>query len=587
MGALKLSVLIATYNRRATLARTLRSLFDQDLAPDLYEIIVIVDGSSDGTTEYLRTLNPDCGFKIIEQPNRGQFNALNAGLRAASGDIILLIDDDIICERSVLSAHVAAHDAPKPRFVFGPILVAPESPDTLATDWTRENTDQWLARLRPGMQLRWQHDATFDANCSAPRPVMLAAGGFDERFTRTMANLEFGVRLWKMGVRFRYEPAAVTSQVFVKPSDDLVLKDAYWTGRNEIAICRKHPECRAIYSLGRIAEGPLPKRLYREVVARLPFSIEPLMRPPFRLAERMRANRSVRGVGLRLLTARQGVVMIRAAVEEAGSWDALRREFATTLPVLMYHHVGPPRPGTYPELTISPALFERHLRWLWRHRYTPIRSSDWIAWVREAKPLPAKPVLITIDDGYADVAEFALPILKRHGFTAVVYVVTSQIGGTNAWDEAQGSGTHRLMSADQIRDWTRAGIEFGVHTRTHPDLRSLAPDRLEAEIAGSADDLAELTGERPASFAYPYGYYNDAALQCAGHHFALAMTCDEGLNTLATRPESLRRVMIYPTDSMAEFAMRVRLGWSPIQHLRARLHPRARLRAVLRPLLGR
>jgi peptidoglycan/xylan/chitin deacetylase (PgdA/CDA1 family)/glycosyltransferase involved in cell wall biosynthesis len=584
---LKLSVLIATYNRRATLVRTLPTLFDQDFPADQYEVIVIVDGSTDGTTEFLRSLKAPCAMQVLEQPNRGQFNALNAGLRMARGDIVLQIDDDILCDRGLIRAHVAAHDAPEPRFVVGPVLVAPESPDTLATDWTRENTDQWLARLRPGMDVAWQYDATFDANCSVSRAVMLEAGGFDERFKHTMANLDFGVRLWKMGVRFRYEPAAVTSQVFVKPSDDLVLKDAYWTGRNLVPFCRKHPECRTIYPLAQIAEASLAKRLYRTTVARLPFSIEPLMRPAFRIAERSRSIPSMRRIGLRLLTLRQGIVMVRSAVAAAGSWDALRREFAMTLPVLMYHHIGPLRPGTYPELTVSPPQFESHISWLARHGYSPIRTSDWMAWVREAKPLPAKPVLITIDDGYADVAEFALPILKRHGFTAVVYVVTSQIGGTNAWDEAQGSGTHRLMSAEQIRDWTREGIEFAAHTRTHPDLRSLAPDRLEAEIAGSADDLAELTGERPASFAYPYGYYSDAALQCAGHHFALAMTCDEGLNTLATRLESLRRVMIYPTDSMAEFAMRVRLGWSPIQHLRARLHPRARLRAVLRPLLGR
>jgi peptidoglycan/xylan/chitin deacetylase (PgdA/CDA1 family) len=155
------------------------------------------------------------------------------------------------------------------------------------------------------------------------------------------------------------------------------------------------------------------------------------------------------------------------------------------LPVLLYHHIGPRPPGTFPNLTVSTQEFERQMRWLVHRGYVGIRPSDWLRWLREGTDLPEKAVLITFDDGYADLAEHALPVLRRHGFGAVVFIVTGQVGGTNVWDEAIGSAMHRLMTADQIRYWAAQGIEFGAHSRTHADLTTLTSDKLSDEIVGS------------------------------------------------------------------------------------------------------
>ena len=133
------------------------------------------------------------------------------------------------------------------------------------------------------------------------------------------------------------------------------------------------------------------------------------------------------------------------------------------LPVLMYHHVGPVRRGTFAFLTVSPGSFGAHVRWLARQGYVGIRPSDWLAWCRGEATLPDKPVLITFDNAYADVAEYALPVLRGCGFGAAVFVVTGLVGKTNAWDESQCSGTHSLMTAQQIRQWAGQGIEFGAH----------------------------------------------------------------------------------------------------------------------------
>ncbi len=252
--------------------------------------------------------------------------------------------------------------------------------------------------------------------------------------------------------------------------------------------------------------------------------------------------------------------------------------------------MGPLRLGTPTSLTVSPQRFERQVRWLARRGYTGICPSDWVRWRREGKGLPDKPVLFTFDDGYADLAEHALPVLRRFGFGAAVYVVTGQLGGTNAWDEARGSGTHRLMTAEQIRYWAMEGIEFGAHGRTHSDLTTLSANELEGEVVGSGKDLASLIGARVLSFAYPYGFHNRAVDECVRGAYDLAFTADDqdqGLNHLLTEPHLLRRTMVQPDDSLLELECRARWGRNPFQRLRMRVGLRTRLRRAARSILGR
>lgn len=255
------------------------------------------------------------------------------------------------------------------------------------------------------------------------------------------------------------------------------------------------------------------------------------------------------------------------------------------LPVLLYHHVGPACPGANPDLTIPPQRFEAHVRMLARRGYNTIGPSDWVDWCRKGKSLPGKPVLITFDDGYADTAEFALPILRRFGFGATVYVVTGQVGGTNVWDQRWGSAVHRLMSAEQIQYWAAQGIGFGAHTHSHPDLTSQNTEELNAEVTGSAADLASIVGNRPTSFAYPYGIHDAKVRDCVRRTYDLALTCEEGLNSRAMDLHLLRRAEILPSDSILDFVCRLSFGWLPMAHLRRALRGRAgstirRLRAA-------
>lgn len=248
-----------------------------------------------------------------------------------------------------------------------------------------------------------------------------------------------------------------------------------------------------------------------------------------------------------------------ARPDEAGSRRAAR------LPVLLYHRVGPPSPGPHPELTVAPDRFVRQVEWLARKGYVGIPASRWLASRNEQASLPDKPILLTFDDGYADLVDHAFPVLARLGFGAVVFVITGLLGGVSPWDGA------RLMSADEVRSWASRGIEFGGHGRTHADLTTLSASEMAAEIVGSRDDLAALLGAPVRSFAYPDGRYNQAVRDRTGSAFDLAFTCEEGVNDLESDPLLLRRTMVQPDDSLLDLALRVRLGRSPFQPVRFQL----------------
>ncbi len=249
---------------------------------------------------------------------------------------------------------------------------------------------------------------------------------------------------------------------------------------------------------------------------------------------------------------------------------------------LLYHHVGPERTGTYPQMSIAPQRFARQMEWLARHGYTPIRASDWLRWRNGAAPLPRKPVMLTFDDAYADIAEHALPVLRRLGFCATVFVVTSRIGATNTWDERNGYATLPLMTAEQIRAWASMGIEFGAHGRTHIDLTTLNDTPLEDEVAGSRMDLAAIVGTSVTAFAYPFGAWNERVRSAVAAHYELGFSCIAGRNDAATDPHLLRRAFLRSRPSTTGFALTVHLGGlHRIDELRIRLALGTRLRRIL------
>jgi peptidoglycan/xylan/chitin deacetylase (PgdA/CDA1 family) len=185
------------------------------------------------------------------------------------------------------------------------------------------------------------------------------------------------------------------------------------------------------------------------------------------------------------------------------------------VPILMYHYIREVDQEADPlgfRLSVRPDRFAEQLAHLAQHNYTPVTVSELAACLRREFACPARPVALTFDDGYADNALVALPILQRYGFRATFYIATGLID------------TEGYMSWDQVRELHRAGMEFGAHSVSHSDLVALPLERAAEEIRQSGATLARELGEPTRSFSYPAGSANAAVIdlvEAAGYTSAV------------------------------------------------------------------
>jgi glycosyltransferase involved in cell wall biosynthesis len=313
---MKISVVIATYNRRATLARTLPTVLEQHFPSEKREVIVVVDGSNDGTAQYLRELNSPCRLIIAEQPNRGPAAARNAGIYAATGELILLLDDDMLCSPGFVAGHAAAHHEAQPTVVFGPIVVAAESPGSIALNWF--NLHQASSRAGASQSPKSKYRA-WATNCSLPRSVLFAVGGYDERFL-THEDADLAIRLWEAGVAFRFCPHLAIEELYDKPPSTLVKAEARRLGRDEVLLCRKHPGYRPFSRAMHLSKGPLGS-LFIRLASLPPASPEPLLRSVQSLAQYLPGGWG-QTLAIQCFRSRMAIEEVRGMVEECGSWRA-------------------------------------------------------------------------------------------------------------------------------------------------------------------------------------------------------------------------------------------------------------------------
>lgn len=228
----------------------------------------------------------------------------------------------------------------------------------------------------------------------------------------------------------------------------------------------------------------------------------------------------------------------------------------------MYHNVDrPPRAiRTYRSLYVRPAAFARQMALLHLAGYAGVSMRDAMPYLRGEKH--GRVAVVTLDDGYLDNLEHALPVLRRHGFTATCYAVSATLGQHNRWDAERLGVRKRLMDASQLRQWHDAGMEVGAHSRTHPRLTRCDDDTLRREIAGSRAELEDAVGAPVKQFCYPYGDVDDrvaAATRDAGYDAATA-TC-RGRSRPGMDLFRLPRVQVARHHWLLPFAQRVFTGY--------------------------
>jgi len=208
------------------------------------------------------------------------------------------------------------------------------------------------------------------------------------------------------------------------------------------------------------------------------------------------------------------------------------------LPVVAFHGIEPSPEGRY---ETSTGTFEFLLSTLKAYGYQTITFADLMNYIDKGKPLPAKPIIITSDDGYQSTYTYALPILKKYGYKMTVFLITSYMGNDentrrlNEFDfDAEGVPHRSMLIWPEVRAMSKYGIEFQSHTWSHGIITNIPIEQAERELAQSKYDIEVNVGKPCFIVAWSHGIFNGEVLSLlpkTGYRGAAAY--DGGINVIS------------------------------------------------------
>ena len=219
------------------------------------------------------------------------------------------------------------------------------------------------------------------------------------------------------------------------------------------------------------------------------------------------------------------------------------------LPIVMYHHVGPlpPNPDVFrKDLTVSPEVFERTLDRLAEQEVETVTMADLSEHFAGGPALPKRSAILTFDDGYDDVYEYAFHALQTRGMVGTFFISTDFV-------ERPG-----YVTWAQIGEMADAGMEIAAHSKNHPDFTLVGPTELRRQLVEPKAILEEHLGQKIRFVAYPSGKYNAAvmaATRAAGYE--AAVTVIHGTRHVPGMAFELRRVRAHGADSVGEIVGRM------------------------------
>jgi GT2 family glycosyltransferase len=234
---IELSVIVPSYQRRDQVVACVEALLDQGLPHDLYEIVVVVDGSTDGTTDVLRALGAGATLRIDEQPNQGSARARNEGIAVAQGRFLVFVDDDIIVSPTFLSEHLRVQRETGGVLVIGHLHTDVELDADAITRVVAARLNGHFHGLDARVRVVEALDC-WSGNMSAPADALRAVGGFDEALEAEF-DADLGHRLAASGLGVVYVSSA-TGRQLLRARGDALLDDAQAHGRATVALWRKH-----------------------------------------------------------------------------------------------------------------------------------------------------------------------------------------------------------------------------------------------------------------------------------------------------------------------------------------------------------
>jgi glycosyltransferase involved in cell wall biosynthesis len=314
--SLCISIVVSTYNRRDLVARTLKTIFDQEYPASKFEVIVVVDGATDGTADALMGLTPTCSFRVIEQENRGLAGARNTGYRAAESDLVLFLDDDMLCDPGLVAAHVRTHKGGERIAAFGALFLSPDSPHSLAAECFNREIGAFHLAHKKSSAVRWNETDCVFSNSSICRELLEEFHGFDERF-RMREDQELGLRLFRGGVVPAYVSDAKAFQHYEKTSSDLI-RDAEEFAKADLLLAAEHPEALVPGQVNVLRRKSAWKRRVTRIAVKAPVLWDIALSPLCGIGSVFNQIAVLRGMGVRALQIRRRVHWLHKVIQAGG-----------------------------------------------------------------------------------------------------------------------------------------------------------------------------------------------------------------------------------------------------------------------------
>jgi glycosyltransferase involved in cell wall biosynthesis len=295
-----LSVVVPTYQRRGSLPRFLEPLLAD---PAVSELVLAVDGSTDGTLEWLRErAHADPRIVVLDLPNRGAAAARQAGIEAASSEIVLLLDDDVIAAPELASGHARNHQDGARRLVLG----------YMPTDWRalppgRRGIAYLYNQAYERQCARYARDPDFvlhglwAGNLSLPRAELVRIGMGENTVKRGEEDREFGIRCFKAGLEGRFDRTLLAAHDYDRTLTQY-RRDCHMAGQSRRAMYELHGDVLGEdLALGHTLPGPLRRALPRLAGEPLFRLIAPLLMMLFHIGVLLRSVKlealAARGLG--------------------------------------------------------------------------------------------------------------------------------------------------------------------------------------------------------------------------------------------------------------------------------------------------
>jgi len=238
---MRATIQLCTYNRSALLERVLDACFEQLVARDEYEVVLVNDGSTDDTPAVIERARrrATCAFEVVNQPNSGLAKGRNAGIARATGERIIFIDDDVLPLPNFAGEHLRSHAAHPAAIVRGGAINV-ESFDELPVPlWTIKD---------------YSGNYFWTTNVSVPLATIREIGGFNESFSEYgWEDIDVGLRLRARGTKAVFNPKALVYHYKPRPRSgnvEKMIRQARAQARTAVQLARIHPHWRTYLATG-------------------------------------------------------------------------------------------------------------------------------------------------------------------------------------------------------------------------------------------------------------------------------------------------------------------------------------------------